>query len=89
MQDGGKKRRKRKSTGSRKLKTKLSENEFYCVICKNRRKVRSKDTICGKKYPNKKTKSGFTYALVSDCSTCKHKLYKFTTQATFKKYKEC
>lgn len=73
-----------------KLKTKLRENEFYCVSCRARVKSDS-DSICVKVYNN--SRSGPTPALKGECSSCGAKLTKFikrdSTEKMVSKYGKC
>jgi hypothetical protein len=74
----------------RKLKTKLRENEFYCVSCRARKNSDS-GSICVKVYNN--SRSGPTPTLKGQCSVCGTNLTKFikrdSTERMVRKYGEC
>ena len=58
------------------LKTKLETIEFYCLTCKNKRKVRS-----GKNIEVKKTKNNRHMAVAKcDAGDCTRKLVKFLSK---------
>jgi hypothetical protein len=59
-----------------KLKTKLKQQEFYCVCCSKRVKVAA-DKICVKIYKNNYYTGGNTPALRSYCEKCDCNLTKF------------
>tara|TARA_Y100000389_G_scaffold197949_1_gene233547 strand:- start:616 stop:843 length:228 start_codon:yes stop_codon:yes gene_type:complete len=72
-----------------KLKKKLAENEFYCVKCRKREKVKD---ICVKILKNKKIKGGVP-TLTGECKKCDTLLYKFVKKdkkdKLVKKYGKC
>jgi hypothetical protein len=59
-----------------KLKTKLTQNQFYCVKCCKRISALT-DNICVTEYKNKKATGGYTPALRSYCITCDTPLTKW------------
>ena len=71
------------------LKTKLKQEEFYCVSCRGR--VKGTD-ICIETLKNKRIKGGVP-TMVGDCKKCKSEVFKFIkhsqkTKLT-KKYGKC
>ena len=66
-----------------KLKTRLTATQFYCTRCKAPRKARSAANICGRITKNKR------HQIVSDCSSCKNKVFKFVNEAEYNKYPKC
>lgn len=72
-----------------KLKTKLKQEEFYCVSCQAR--VKGQD-ICIETFRNKRVKGGVP-TMVGDCPKCSTEVFKFIkhnqkTRLT-KKYSKC
>ncbi len=61
---------------NKKLKTKLKQNQFYCVVCCTRKTV-SAINMCVKEYKNHRAKHGYTPTLKSHCNTCGTPLTKF------------
>ena len=61
---------------SRKLKSKLTQRQFYCVKCRSRKTIQA-DDICVKKYTNKRIIGGYTPTLKGKCNTCGTTLTKF------------
>ena len=59
-----------------KLKTKLRQNQFYCVKCRARKTVATGD-ICVEEYKNHRARDGYTPALKGYCSKCDTSLTKF------------
>ncbi len=59
-----------------KLKTKLKENEFYCVSCRARVKSNG-DSMYVQVFKNKKMPDGLAPALRSNCKACSTNLTKF------------
>lgn len=74
-----------------KLKTKLKENEFYCVSCRGRVNVNN-DDICVKIYNNSRT-GLMSPALRGKCTECNTNLTKFITHSSvntmIQKYGKC
>ena len=70
----------------------LSEKQFYCVYCNEKRTEKSHD-ICVKLYKNRKSISGKIPTLKSKCHVCGTNLIKFikhnSTDAMIKKYGRC
>ena len=60
----------------KKLKTKLKQNQFYCVSCCDRKTIHS-DDMCVQEFKNKRASLGYTPALRSSCHTCRTPLTKF------------
>ena len=75
-----------------KLKTKLKQNQFYCVKCRSRTTVSTGD-MCVKLYKNHRAKHGYTPTLKSYCMTCDTPLTKFIkyddTKKMINKYGKC
>lgn len=59
-----------------KLKTKLKQNQFYCVKCKCRKTCKSSN-MCVKEHKNKRSKTGYIPTLKSYCGNCETPLTKF------------
>lgn len=76
---------------SKSLKTKLKQQEFYCVCCRKRVKVPA-DDICVKVYKNYKIKGGVP-ALNGICKKCDCNVIKFikheNKQRMIKKFGKC
>jgi hypothetical protein len=56
-----------------KLRTKLKQEEFYCVKCRKRVKG---DDICIKTFKNKKSFGGIP-TMMASCKKCDTSVYKF------------
>ena len=61
--------------GPKPLKSRLKQNQFYCVKCR-KRVTSHPDDICVKNIRNRKT--GSIPALKSECPKCGTKLFKFS-----------
>lgn len=62
-----------------KLRSKLKQQEFYCVKCRNRVKINA-DDICVTTLKNKKVKGGVP-TLIGSCAKCDTDMYKFIKRA--------
>jgi hypothetical protein len=71
-----KKRVLHKKSPVRKLKSKLKINEFYCVSCRKRVSIKHNDEIFLQESKNGRLR------LVSNCSGCEHKLFKFVKESS-------
>ena len=69
------KRKAKRKSAIRKLGSKLTEQEFYCVKCRGRVKVRAED-MCVTVFRNKRMKGG-SPALRAKCPKCGTNLTKF------------
>lgn len=57
-----------------KLRTKLKQEEFYCVSCRKRVKG---DDICIKTFRNKRMVGGSVPTMTGTCKKCETNVYKF------------
>jgi hypothetical protein len=69
---------------------KMSETQFYCVSCRDRKTAKKSD-ICCKMFNN--SRSGDTPALIATCPSCGQNLTKWVKRDSFdkmcKKYGKC